>query len=216
MSKKEENLQRMIEGGIVAIIRSESSEGLLQVVEAIGQGGISAVEVTMTTPNALAMISEVAAKYRGRVLIGVGTILDSETARAAILAGAEFVVSPHVNMDIIKTVKRYSTIVIPGAFTPTEIITAWEGGADIVKVFPTSSVGPHYIRDLKGPLPQVSLMPTGGVTLENATSFIKAGAAALAVGGNLAGKKAIAEGNYREITENAKKFVQVVKEARTR
>jgi 2-dehydro-3-deoxyphosphogluconate aldolase / (4S)-4-hydroxy-2-oxoglutarate aldolase len=214
MSKKEENLQQMMQGGVVAIIRAESSDGLLKVVEAIGQGGITAVEITMTTPNALAMISEVAVKYRGSVLIGVGTVLDSETARLAILAGAEFVVSPHLNMDVIKTVKRYSKIVIPGAFTPTEIITAWESGADIVKVFPTSSVGPEYIRDLKGPLPQILMMPTGGVTFQNATAFIKAGAAALAVGGNLASKKAIAEGRYQEITENAKKFVHIVKDAR--
>jgi 2-dehydro-3-deoxyphosphogluconate aldolase/(4S)-4-hydroxy-2-oxoglutarate aldolase len=216
MSKKEENLQRLLDAGLVAIIRAESSAGLMKVVEAIGKGGVTAVEITMTTPNALAIISEVATQYHGSVLIGVGTVLDAETARSAILAGAEFIVGPHLNLNVIRMAKRYSKIVIPGAFSPTEIVTAWENGADLVKIFPTSSVGPAYIRDLKGPLPHISMLPTGGVTLQNAAEFIKAGASALAVGGNLAGKKAIAEERYDEITQNAANFVKVVKEARTK
>ena len=204
----------MIQGGIVAIVRADTSDGLLKVVQAIEKGGITAIEVTMTTPAAIETIATVAEKYQGDVLIGVGTVLDAETARNAILAGAQFVVSPILDEEIIKMAKRYTKIVVPGAFTPTEIVRAWERGADIVKVFPTSSVGPKYIKDLKGPLPQIELIPTGGVNLDNAVDFIRAGAAALAVGGNIASKKAIAEGRYDEITENARKFVQVVQKAR--
>ncbi len=201
---------------MVAIIRAETSAGLLKVVEAIEKGGVKAVEVTMTTPKAIETIAAVAEQYRGDVLVGVGTVLDAETARSAILAGAQFVVSPILSEQVIKMAKRYSKIVVPGAFTPTEIVKAWECGADIVKVFPTSSVGPEYIKDLKGPLPHIAMLPTGGVTLENAGDFIKAGAIALAVGGNLAGKKAIAEGRYTEITENARRFVEAVRQARTK
>ncbi len=214
MTSKDQQLQRLIDGGVVAIIRAETSAGLLKVVEAIDKGGVKAVEVTMTTPKAIETIAAVAEQYRGDVLVGVGTVLDAETARSAILAGAQFVVSPILSEEVIKMAKRYSKIVVPGAFTPTEIVKAWEYGADIVKVFPTSSVGPEYIKDLKGPLPYIAMLPTGGVTLENAGDFIKAGAIALAVGGNLAGKKAIAEGRYEEITENARRFVEAVKQAR--
>lgn len=214
MNEKDKQLQRMIQGGIVAIVRADTSDGLLKVVQAIEKGGITAIEVTMTTPAAIETIATVAEKYQGDVLIGVGTVLDAETARNAILAGAQFVVSPILDEEIIKMAKRYTKIVVPGAFTPTEIVRAWERGADIVKVFPTSSVGPKYIKDLKGPLPQIELIPTGGVNLDNAVDFIRAGAAALAVGGNIASKKAIAEGRYDEITENARKFVQVVQKAR--
>jgi len=214
MTSKDQQLQRLIDGGVVAIIRAETSAGLLKVVEAIDKGGVKAVEVTMTTPKAIETIAAVAEQYRGDVLVGVGTVLDAETARSAILAGAQFVVSPILSEEVIKMAKRYSKIVVPGAFTPTEIVKAWEYGADIVKVFPTSSVGPEYIKDLKGPLPYIAMLPTGGVTLENAGDFIKAGAIALAVGGNLAGKKAIAEGRYEEITKNARRFVEAVKQAR--
>ena len=214
MTSKDVQLQRLIDGGIIAIIRAETSAGLLKVVEAIEKGGVKAVEVTMTTPKAIETIAAVAEQYRGDVLVGVGTVLDAETARLAILAGAQFVVSPILSEEVIKMAKRYSKIVVPGAFTPTEIVKAWECGADIVKVFPTSSVGPEYIKDLKGPLPHIAMLPTGGVTLENAGDFIKAGAIALAVGGNLAGKKAIAEGRYAEISDNARRFVEAVKQAR--
>jgi 2-dehydro-3-deoxyphosphogluconate aldolase/(4S)-4-hydroxy-2-oxoglutarate aldolase len=148
------------------------------------------------------------------VLVGAGTVLDPETARAVILAGAEFVVSPTLNLRVIEVCRRYSKIVIPGTFTPTEILTAWEAGADIVKVFPATVGGPQYLRDIKGPLPQIRLMPTGGVNLENTPDFIRAGAVAVAAGTSLVDKKAVKEKNYDLITETARKFVEAVKRAR--
>jgi 2-dehydro-3-deoxyphosphogluconate aldolase/(4S)-4-hydroxy-2-oxoglutarate aldolase len=148
------------------------------------------------------------------VLVGAGTVLDPETARAVILAGAEFVVSPTLNLGVIEVCRRYSKIVIPGTFTPTEILTAWEAGADIVKVFPATVGGPQYLRDIKGPLPQIRLMPTGGVNLENTPDFIRAGAVAVAAGTSLVDKKAVKEKNYDLITETARKFVEAVKRAR--
>ncbi len=216
MTEKEKNLQSLMDSGIVAIVRANTSEGLLRVVEAIEKGGVRAIEVTMTTPKAIETIAAVTEKYQGDVLVGVGTVLDDATARMAILAGAKFVVAPNLNEEVVRMARRYSRIVMPGAFTPTEIVRAWEAGADVVKVFPTSSVGPDYIKDLKGPLPHISMLPTGGVTVDNAGAFIKAGACAVAVGGNLAGAKAISEGRYEEITQNAARFVEAVKKARAK
>ncbi len=216
MTEKEKNLQAMVDSGIVAIVRANTSEGLLNVVEAIEKGGVKAIEVTMTTPKAIETIAAVTDKYKGDVLVGVGTVLDAETARLAILAGAKFVVTPIMNPEVIRMAKKYSRIVVCGAFTPTEIVAAWEHGSDIVKIFPTSSVGPEYIKDLKGPFPQISMLPTGGVTVENTGAFLKAGACAVAVGSNLAGNKAINEGLYDQITENARKFVQAVNAARAK
>ena len=214
MLNKNKVLEEIENVGIVAVVRVDSSDGLLKVVEALEQGGVTAIEVTMTTPNAIDVIDKVVKEYSGQVIVGVGTVLDAETARAAILAGAEFVVGPTLNPQVIAMAKRYSKVVVPAGFTPTEILHAWELGADIVKVFPTSSVGPAYIKDIKGPLPQIKLLPTGGVNLDNAGVFIKAGASALAVGGNLVSKKAIAEGNYGIIRDNACRFVEEVKKAR--
>ena len=214
MASKDDVLKKIEEIGIVAVVRVDSSEGLLKVVDALEQGGVTAVEVTMTTPRAIDIIDKVAKEYAGQVLVGVGTVLDAETARAAILAGAEFVVGPTLNPKVIEMARRYNKVVIPAGFTPTEVLRAWELGADIVKVFPTSSVGPAYIKDLKGPLPQIKLLPTGGVRLDNAGEFIKAGALALAVGGNLVNKKAIAEGNYGLIQDTARRFVDEVRKAR--
>ncbi|HPN34709.1 MAG TPA: bifunctional 2-keto-4-hydroxyglutarate aldolase/2-keto-3-deoxy-6-phosphogluconate aldolase [bacterium] len=216
MTEKEKNLQSLMDSGIVAIVRANTSEGLLRVVEAIEKGGVRAIEVTMTTPKAIETIAAVTEKYQGDVLVGVGTVLDEATARMAILAGAKFVVAPNLNEEVVRTARRYSRIVMPGAFTPTEIVRAWEAGADVVKVFPTSSVGPDYIKDLKGPLPHISMLPTGGVTVDNAGAFIKAGACAVAVGGNLASANAISEGRYEEITQNAARFVEAVKKARAK
>lgn len=216
MTEKDKNLQSLMDSGIVAIVRANTSEGLLRVVEAIEKGGVRAIEVTMTTPKAIETIAAVTEKYQGDVLVGVGTVLDDATARLAILAGAKFVVAPNLNEEVVRMARRYSRIVMPGAFTPTEIVRAWDAGADVVKVFPTSSVGPDYIKDLKGPLPHISMLPTGGVTVENAGAFIKAGACAVAVGGNLASAKAISEGRYEEITQNAARFVEAVKKARAK
>ncbi|MBS3813093.1 bifunctional 4-hydroxy-2-oxoglutarate aldolase/2-dehydro-3-deoxy-phosphogluconate aldolase [Candidatus Bipolaricaulota bacterium] len=203
----------MQESGVVGVIRTKSSARLIKVAEAIKKGGVNCIEITMTTPNALSVIEEVSAEVDD-VLIGAGTVLDAETARAAILAGAEYLVSPTVDLGMIEMAKRYDKAVAPGAFTPTEIIEAWQAGADIVKVFPASRLGPKFLSDVKAPLPQVSLMPTGGVSKENAADFIRAGADVICVGSALLDKQAIAEENYKVMTQNAKDLVQAVKRGR--
>ena len=207
---KLEQMQRIEECGIVAIIRANSSEELFDTAVAIKNGGVDVIEITMTTPNALQVIRDVADRLGDSVLIGVGSVLDAETARAAMLAGAEFVVSPVTKTDIIEICNRYGKVVIPGAFTPTEILRAWETGADYVKVFPASGVGPSYIKDIKAPLPQIPLIPTGGVTAENAAEFIKAGAAALGVGSALVSQDIIDSGDFATLTEKAKSLVTAV------
>jgi 2-dehydro-3-deoxyphosphogluconate aldolase/(4S)-4-hydroxy-2-oxoglutarate aldolase len=168
----------------------------------------------MTTPGALKVIEEVSSKMSGQVTVGVGSVLDPETARAAILAGAEFVVGPVLKESVIEIAKRYSKVVVPGAFTPTEILSAWEAGADVVKVFPATAVGPKYFRDILGPLPQVRLSPTGGVTVENTGEFIKAGAVFVGAGTSLVDSKAVAEKRFSVITETAEKMVAEVRKAR--
>lgn len=170
----------------------------------------------MTSPGALDAINEASHKLGDEAIIGVGSVLDPETARMAILAGAKFVVGPVLNREVIKMCQRYTIPCIPGAFTPTEIITAWEAGADVVKVFPATKLGPSFFKDILGPLPQVRLTPTGGVNLETAGEFIKAGASFVGVGSALVNKKLIAEKNWEEMSALAAKFIQVVKDARTR
>jgi 2-dehydro-3-deoxyphosphogluconate aldolase/(4S)-4-hydroxy-2-oxoglutarate aldolase len=214
MTSREDILRCILDCGITAIVRVDTSEGLMPVVEALDRGGVNVVEITMTTPNALEIIRQARLNFGDRILLGAGTVLDPETARAAILAGADFIVSPITDARTIRLVHRYSKVMMPGAFTPTEVVRAWELGADVVKIFPTSSVGPEYIRDLKGPLPHVRMIPTGGVTLETAADFLRAGACALAVGGNLVKKQLVAQGRYDEITELARKFVSIVREVR--
>lgn len=209
-----EILRRILDEGITAVIRAKSSEHLMQVAEALRGGGVTCIEVTMTTPNALQVISEVSARFGEEVLLGVGTCLDPETARAAILAGAQFVVSPTLNLDTIKMAHRYDKVVLPGCFTPTEILTAWENGADLVKVFPADVVGPVYFKDILGPLPQVRLVPTGGVDLNTAADFIKAGAAALCVGTAMMPKDAMAAGDWDRIRDIASQFVKIVRDTR--
>jgi len=211
---KLEQMQRIEACGIVAIIRANSSAELIEVVAAIKEGGVDVIEVTMTTPGALQVISDVSDKYGDEVLVGVGSILDAETARAAMLAGAKFIVSPVTKPDIIEICNRYGAVVMPGAFTPTEILAAWESGADYVKVFPSSGVGPAYIKAVKAPLPHIPLVPTGGVSIENAGEFIKAGATVLGVGGSLVNSKIIAAGQYHLLTETARKFTVAVQAAR--
>ena len=215
MDNKEKNLQDIVNCGVVAIIRVASAQEAVEVCEAIAKGGVKPIEITMTVPGAIDAIKELKGAMEDNVLLGAGTVLDPETARAVILAGAEFVVCPTLNLEVIKVCRRYSKIVIPGAFTPTEILTAWEAGADIVKVFPATVGGPRYLRDIRGPLPQIRLMPTGGVNLENTPDFIRAGAVAVAAGTSLVDKKAVSERKYDIITENAKKFIEAVKLART-
>jgi 2-dehydro-3-deoxyphosphogluconate aldolase/(4S)-4-hydroxy-2-oxoglutarate aldolase len=168
------------------------------------------MEVTFTVPRAARVIEKVADKLGSRVLLGAGTVLDTETARAAFLAGAEFIVSPAVNVGVIEMCRRYSKLVMPGAFTPTEVVTAWQAGADIVKVFPSDLVGPKYLKLLHGPLPHIRLMPTGGVNLDTAGEFLKAGACALGVGGSLVEAKAVAAGDLKRIESLARQFVEVV------
>src|SRR3954454_18742931 len=178
----ERDLPRVLDCGIVAVVRFADPGPLVEVVRALADGGVTVAEVTFTVTNALDVIREAKRQLGDRVLLGAGTVLDPETARAALLAGAEFVVAPTVNLDVIRLCRRYDKLVMPGAFTPTEVLAAWEAGADIVKVFPSDFVGPEYLKVLYGPLPQVRLMPTGGVTLETAPAFVRAGAFALGVG----------------------------------
>jgi len=214
LDSKDRTLQEIIDCGVVAVVRVGSAQEALEVCPAIARGGIKPVEVTMTVPNAIDVIKEFRKAVKDDVLVGVGTVLDPETARAAILAGADYIVMPTLNLKVIEMCHRYGKVVIPGAFTPTEILTAWEAGADIVKVFPAGVAGPQYLKDIRGPLPQVRLLPTGGVTLENTPDFIKAGAVAVAVGTALVDKKLVAEKKFDLITEKARQFVAAVKKAR--
>ncbi|MGE5140377.1 MAG: bifunctional 4-hydroxy-2-oxoglutarate aldolase/2-dehydro-3-deoxy-phosphogluconate aldolase [Rudaea sp.] len=211
---RDEQVRAIEAGGIIAIVRFDSSEELIQVARAIRKGGVRAIEFTMTTPNALEMIECSAREFGDDVLLGAGTVLDQETARAAILAGAQFIVAPTLNQQVIELCHRYSKVVVPGAFTPTEILSAWEMGADLVKVFPAEFGGPEYLKAVRAPLPQVKLVPVGGVSLENAGAFIKAGASAIAVGGNLVKKSAIAAKRFDELTGLAQQFVDAVARAR--
>ncbi len=209
--QKDEQVRFLQDGGVIAIVRFDRSEELVEVAQAIRAGGVRTIEFTMTTPNALAIIESAAREFGDDVLLGAGTVLDSETARVAILAGAQFVVTPTLNQKVIEVCHRYSKTVLLGAFTPTEILTAWEWGADFVKVFG----GPEYLKAIRAPLPQVKLVPVGGVSLENVGDFVKAGAAAVAVGGNLVKKSAIAAKNFAELTGLARQYVEAVNRART-
>jgi 2-dehydro-3-deoxyphosphogluconate aldolase/(4S)-4-hydroxy-2-oxoglutarate aldolase len=201
--------------GLVPVVRAQSAEEAIRAIDAIRAGGIDVLEVTMTVPDAVPLIAQVAKQFGHDAVIGAGTVLDAETARAVILAGAQFVVTPTLRAETIACCKRYGVPVFPGALTPTEVLTAWEAGADMVKVFPCSAVGgPSYIKALKAPLPQVDLVPTGGVNLETAADFIKAGSSALGVGADLVDLKALREGNAEVVTERARKLVGIVQAAR--
>lgn len=210
---KDKNLRLMLETGVVGVVRTESPKELLQVAEAIREGGVQCIEIAMTTPGALRVIEAVASQLDD-VLVGAGTVLDPETARMAILAGAEFIVSPTLDFKVIELAKRYGKVVAPGTFSPTEILSAWEAGADIVKVFPATRLGPQYFKDIKAPLPQVRLMPTGGVDASNAAEFIRAGADVICVGSALLDKRAIAEGRLEVLTENARRLIAAVQGGR--
>lgn len=211
---REQNLQRVIDGGLVAVVRFAEPGPLVNVLKALADGGITVAEVTFTVPDALGVIREAKRQLGDRVLLGAGTVLDPETARVAILAGAEFLVSPAVNVDVIRMARRYDKLAMPGAFTPTEILTAWEAGADVVKVFPADVLGPAFFRAMRGPLPQVKLMPTGGVDLTTASEYLKAGAVCLGVGGQLVDAKLVAAANFDAIRDLAKQYVEAVRKAR--
>jgi 2-dehydro-3-deoxyphosphogluconate aldolase/(4S)-4-hydroxy-2-oxoglutarate aldolase len=201
--------------GVVPVVRASSADEAMKAIEAIKAGGVSVLEITMTVPGAISVIEAVTDKYGSDVLVGAGTVLDPETARACMLAGARFIVSPTLNLKTIELCKRYATPIMPGALTPTEVVTAWQAGADFVKIFPAGSVGgPSYIKNLKGPLPQIKIIPTGGVSLTTAADFIKAGAAALGVGTDLVDVKAIRAGNAHIVSERAREFVEIVRAAR--
>lgn len=215
------NKQQIVEHienlGLVPVVRASSADEAMQAIDAIKAGGVNVLEITMTVPGAVRVIEKVADKYGNDVLVGAGTVLDPETARSCLLAGAQFIVSPALNLDTIALCHRYSAPICPGVLTPTEVITAWSAGVDFVKVFPCGSVGgASYVKNLKGPFPHVKIIPTGGVSLKTAADFIKAGAAALGVGTDLVDVKAIREGNAAVVTERAKQFLEIVKEARAK
>lgn len=204
----------MLATGIVAIMRAKDSTQLLEAAEAVLAGGVRVIEVTMTTPGALDVVREATKKLEAGVLFGVGSVLDPETARAAVLAGAQFVVCPTLNLGTIEICRRYSIPVIPGAYTPTEILTAWEAGADVVKVFPASIGGSAYIKAIKAPLPQIRLAAVGGVDLKNTADFFRAGVDVIGVGGELVNQKLLDTRSFTEITERARGFRQAADEGR--
>lgn len=205
---RDEALKFILEAKVIAVIRMSDTDKLYKVTEAIRLGGVKAIEITMTVPDAIDVIRTMAQKKAPDVLIGAGTVLNAETAVAAVRAGADFLVSPITNFDMIKACRKLDKFVAPGALTPTEIVAAWESGADVVKVFPATSVGPKYFKDLKGPLPQIRLMPTGGVSIENAKDFLDSGACCVAIGTALLDKKAIAENNWSVLTQKARQLVE--------
>lgn len=201
--------------GVVPVVRTSTSESAIRAIEAIYEGGIRAAEITMTVPGAVKALEKLADAFGDKLVLGAGTVLDPETARICMLAGAEFFVTPALNVKTIEMAKRYSKIIMPGALTPTEVVTAWEAGADFVKVFPCGALGgAKYIKALKAPLPHIEMVPTGGVSLETTGEFLKAGAAAVAVGGELIDAKTIEEGAYEVFVERARKFLHEVSKAR--
>jgi 2-dehydro-3-deoxyphosphogluconate aldolase/(4S)-4-hydroxy-2-oxoglutarate aldolase len=211
---KSKIIERMINPGVVAVIRADSPDQLMDVCTALEAGGVTAMEITMTTPNAIAVNDAVSKALGDRVLMGVGTVLEKETARLAILAGAQFVVTPVCRPEIIALCNRYSKPIVAGAYTPTEALTAHEAGADFIKIFPADGLGPNYIKALKAPLPQLEIIPTGGVSVETAGDFIKAGCAAVAAGGSLVSKEILKNSDWALLTETARQMVAAVAAAR--
>ena len=210
-----EKLNEVIESGIVAVIRAPSGELLADVAEALLAGGITVMEITFTVPKAETVLQQMVERVGDRALVGAGTILDLETARTALLHGAQFLVSPATNLDVIQMAHRYDKLVMPGALTPTEVLSAWEAGADVVKIFPSDINGPGYLKALRGPLPQILMMPTGGVNLDTAADFLRAGACTLGIGGALVEKEAVAKGDLARIEALSRQYVQIVRETRT-
>ncbi|MFM1651733.1 bifunctional 4-hydroxy-2-oxoglutarate aldolase/2-dehydro-3-deoxy-phosphogluconate aldolase [Brevibacillus sp. B_LB10_24] len=208
-------LEKILDSGVVAVIRGAKPEKIMAVAKALYEGGVTTLEITVETPKVLSLIEQVSAEYGDKLVVGAGTVLDPETARAAIMAGAQFIFSPTVNPKTIEITKRYGIVSIPGALTPTEILAAYERGADVIKVFPANVFGPGYLKDVHGPLPQIPLMPTGGVDLSNTAAYIKAGAVAVGVGSSLVSfKSEMDEAYLAHLTQTARRFVEVVKEAR--
>jgi 2-dehydro-3-deoxyphosphogluconate aldolase / (4S)-4-hydroxy-2-oxoglutarate aldolase len=211
---REQVLNAITEAGVVAIMRAPSADILKDISEALLAGGVSNIEVTMTTPKAIAAIEMLSARFGDKAIVGVGSVIDAATCREAIAAGAQFVVSPVFSREVVETTRSYGKVSIPAGLTATEILTAWSAGADLVKVFPSTQLGPGYFREILAPLPQLRLVPTGGVDLKSAGEWIKAGAACLGVGSALVTKDAMAKGDWGAITANAKAFVEAVRLAR--
>jgi 2-dehydro-3-deoxyphosphogluconate aldolase / (4S)-4-hydroxy-2-oxoglutarate aldolase len=216
MATKDQNLKKVADAGVVAVIRANSKDQLIGITEALLAGGVPAIEVTMSTPKAIAGIEMLADRFGDTAVIGVGTVIDAATAQDAIAAGAQFVVSPVFDEEIVATARRYGKIVIPGAFTPTEILRAWSAGADVVKVFPSTGLGPQFFKDILAPLPQLRLTPTGGVDLKNVGEWIKAGAVFVGAGSSLVSKDALSKNDWTSITTNAKAFVEAIRAARAK
>ncbi len=215
MNDRLATLDQLARTGVVAVIRADSGEQLVNVCRALGDGGVTACEITMTTPGALEAIAQASRELGDAALVGAGSVLDAATARAAILAGARFIFSPVLNLEVIEMAHRYDCVAVPGAMTPTEILTAWTAGADVVKVFPANHFGPQYLRDIHGPMPQVKLTPTGGVDLTTAADWIKAGAVAVGVGSSLVKKDLIAGKKWDALSALAKQYVDIVAAARS-
>jgi 2-dehydro-3-deoxyphosphogluconate aldolase/(4S)-4-hydroxy-2-oxoglutarate aldolase len=211
---KQDLLQKIAACGVVAVIRARSEEQLPHIAHALLEGGVVAIEITMTTPNAIRGIEKLTHEVGDKAVVGVGTVIDAATARDAISAGAQVVVSPVFDPEVIAVTQGAGTLCIPGAFTPTEILRAWNAGADVVKVFPSTALGPGYFKDILAPLPQLRLTPTGGVDLNNAGAWIKAGAVFVGAGSSLVTKQALATGDWQSITANAKAFIEVIGKAR--
>jgi 2-dehydro-3-deoxyphosphogluconate aldolase/(4S)-4-hydroxy-2-oxoglutarate aldolase len=212
---KTEVLKRIRDTGLIPVVRAESSDQAMRAVAALKAGGLDVLEVTMTVPGAIEVIRTLAGEYGAETLIGAGTVLDPETAQACIEAGAKFIVSPALNEETIQFCRAQDVAIFPGALTPTEVVRAWKAGADAVKVFPAGAVGgASYLRALKAPLPQIELIPTGGVSLKTAADFIKAGAMALGVGADLVDPQALREGNALLITDRAHQFLEIVRRTR--
>jgi 2-dehydro-3-deoxyphosphogluconate aldolase / (4S)-4-hydroxy-2-oxoglutarate aldolase len=214
MNDRQATLNDLFNVGVIAVIRADSGEQLVNVCRALSKGGVRACEITMTTPGALEAIAAASKALGDDALIGAGSVLDAATARAAILAGARFIFSPILSIEVIEMAHRYDCVAVPGALTPTEILTAWSAGADVVKIFPANHFGPQYLKDIHGPMPQVKLTPTGGVDLTTAADWIKAGAVAIGVGSSLVKKDLINAGKWDELSSLAKQYVDIVAKAR--
>ena len=215
MQAKAETYEQLVDSGVVAVLRGADSETLIGITDALLEGGVTAIELTADTPGIEGMLGELTGSFGDdEITVGTGTVLDAETARMTMLAGAEFVVSPSLHEDVIEICNRYGTLVAPGVMTPTEAIQGYEMGADLVKIFPASSLGPGHLSSIKGPYSQIPLMPTGGVDLDNAADYIEAGAACVGAGGALVDYEAAARGEFETITEQARAFSEIIEAAR--
>lgn len=208
---KQDVLSKMREIGLVPVLRAEREEQALEFAEAIAEGGVTVLELTMTVPGAIHVIRRLVKEYP-HLLVGAGTVLDPETARACILEGAQFIVSPALNVKTVELCRRYSIAVLPGALTPTEVVTAWQAGADVIKVFPANALGgAKYLKSLKAPLPQIEMIPTGGVSVATAKDFLDAEAFALGIGADLVDPRALAEGRRADITAKAREYLEIIR-----